>query len=80
MIMNYFIKKEIDQVENNHCFSSENVMCHLEKIINYNHDTVVEDVKDAYAVRKIDDEVYDDAFLYFSRNEQTVQKFLSSVM
>ena len=69
VISNYFVKKEIDHIESNHCFSSRNVVHHLEKIINYNYNAVVEDVWDAYAVRKIDDEVYDDAFSYSSRNE-----------
>jgi hypothetical protein len=69
MILNYFIKKEIDQVENNHCLSSENIIYHLEQIINYNHDTVVENVRNACAVRKINDEVHDDAFSYSSRNK-----------
>ncbi len=69
VILNYSVKKEIDQIKNNHCFSSRNVVCHLEKTIDYNHNAIVENVWDAYAVRKIDDEVYDDAFLYFSRNE-----------
>ncbi len=49
-------------------------------MIDYNHNAVVEDVWDAYAVRKIDDEVHDDAFSYFSRNEQIIQKFSDSVM
>jgi hypothetical protein len=80
MILNYFIKKEINQIENNHCLSSENVVCHLEKIIDYNHDTVVEDVRDVHAVRKINDEVYNDVFSYFSRNERIIQKFSSFVM
>ncbi len=80
MISNYFVKKEINQIENNHCFSSRNVMHHLEKMINYNHDAVVKDIWDVYAVKKINDEVYYDAFSYFSRNEQIIQKFSDSVM
>jgi hypothetical protein len=69
MILNYFIKKEINQVENNHCLSSENVVYHLKKIIDYNHNTVIKDVKDICAIRKINDEVHDEAFSYFSRNK-----------
>jgi len=44
MISNYFVKKEINQIESSHCFSSRNVVCHLEKMIEYNHNAVVEDV------------------------------------
>jgi len=80
MITNYFIKKQINQVENNHCLSSENVVCHFEKTIDYNHDTIIKDVRDVHAVKKINDEVHDDAFSYSLRNEQTIQKFSSSVM
>jgi hypothetical protein len=69
MISNYFIKKEINQVENNHCLSNKNVVYHFEQMINYNHDIIVKDVKDACAVRKIDDEIHNDAFLYSSRNK-----------
>ncbi len=49
-------------------------------MINYNHNAVVEDIWDVCAVRKIDDEVHNDAFSYSSRNEQTIQKFSDSVM
>ncbi len=49
-------------------------------MIEYNHNAVVEDVWDAYAVRKIDDEVHYDAFSYSLRNEQTIQKFSDFVM
>ncbi len=80
VILNYFVKKKIDQIENNHCLSSRNVMRHLEKMIDYNHNTVVENVWDACAVKKINDEVYDNAFSYSSRNEQTIQKLSNSVM
>jgi len=80
VISNYSVKKKIDQIKNSHCFSNKNVVRHLEKMIDYNHNAVVEDVWDAYAVRKIDDEVHDDAFSYFSRNEQIIQKFSDSVM
>ncbi len=44
MILNYSVKKKIDQIENNHCLSSRNVVHHLEKTIDYNHNAVVEDV------------------------------------
>jgi len=80
MISNYFVKKEINQIENNHCLSSRNVVRHLKKMIDYNHNAVVEDIWDVCAVRKINDEVHDDAFSYSSRNEQTIQKFSDSVM
>ena len=79
VISNYFVKKEIDQIESNHCLSSRNVVHHLEKTIDYNHNAVIEDIWDARAVRKIDDEVHDNAFSYSSRNEQTIQKFSDSV-
>ncbi len=69
VILNYFIKKKIDQIENNHCLSSRNIVCHLEKMIDYNHNAVVKNIWDACAVRKIDDEVHDDAFSYSSRNK-----------
>jgi len=42
---------------------------HLEKMIDYNHNAIIEDVWNACAVRKIDDEIYDNALLYSSRNE-----------
>ncbi len=48
-------------------------------MIDYNHNAVVEDVWNACAVRKIDDEVHDNALSYFSRNEQTIQKLSDSV-
>ncbi len=79
VILNYSVKKEIDQIENNHCLSNRNVVRHLEKMIDYNHNAVVEDIWDACAVRKIVDKIYDDAFSYFSRNKQTIQKFSDSV-
>ncbi len=62
VILNYSVKKEIDQIRSNHCLSSRNVVRHLEKMINYNHNAVIKDVWDACAVRKIDDEVHDNAF------------------
>ncbi len=80
MILNYSVKKEIDQIKSSHCLSSRNVVHHLEKMIDYNHNAVIEDIWDAHAVRKIDDEVHDNAFSYSSRNEQTIQKFSDSVM
>ncbi len=79
MISNYSVKKEINQIESNHCLSNRNVVRHLEKMIDYNHNAVVENIWDACAVRKINDEVHDDAFLYSSRNEQIIQKFSDSV-
>ncbi len=69
VILNYSVKKEIDQIKSSHCFASRNVVCHFEKMIDYNHNAVVENIWDACAIRKIDDEVHDDAFSYFSRNE-----------
>jgi hypothetical protein len=54
-------------------------VCHLEQIINHNHDIIIKDVKNAHAVRKINDEVHDDVFSYSSRNKQTIQKLSSSV-
>jgi len=69
MISNYFIKKEINQVENNHCFSSENVVYYLEKIIDYNHDIIIKDVKNVHVIRKINDEIHNNALSYSSRNE-----------
>ncbi len=42
VILNYFVKKKIDQIESNHCLSSRNVVRHLEKTIDYNHNAVVE--------------------------------------
>ncbi len=80
VILNYFVKKEINQIKSNYCLSNRNVVHHFEKMIDYNHNAVVEDIWNACAVRKIDDEVHDDAFSYFSRNEQTIQKFSDSVM
>jgi len=44
VILNYFVKKKIDQIESNHCFSNRNVVHHLEKTIDYNYNAVVEDV------------------------------------
>jgi len=44
MISNYFVKKEINQIEGNYCLSSRNVVRHLEKTIGYNHNAVVEDI------------------------------------
>ena len=79
MISNYFVKKKTDQIRNNHCFLNKNVVHHLEKMIDYNYNAVVENIWNAYAVRKIDDEVHDNAFSYFSRSEQTIQKFSDSV-
>ncbi len=79
MILNYFVKKEINQIESSHCLLNKNVVHHLEKMINYNYNAVIKDVWDVCAVRKIDDEVHDNAFSYFSRNEQTIQKFSNSV-
>ncbi len=79
MILNYFVKKKINQIESNYYLSSRNVVRHLEKMIDYNHNAVVEDVWNACAVRKIDDEVHDNALSYFSRNELTIQKFSDSV-
>ncbi len=79
VILNYFVKKKIDQIKSNHCFSSRNVVRHLEKIINYNHNVVVENIWDACAVRKIDDEVHDNTFSYSSKNKQTIQKLSDSV-
>ena len=55
-------------------------MRHLEKTINYNHNAVVKDIRDVCAVRKINDEVHDNAFSYSLRNEQTIQKFSDFVM
>ena len=40
MILNYSVKKEINQIESNHCLSSKNVVHHLEKMIDYNHNAV----------------------------------------
>ncbi len=79
VILNYFVKKKIDQIESSHCLSSRNIVHHLEKMINYNHNAVVKNIWNACAVRKINDEVHDDAFSYFSRNEQTIQKSSNSV-
>ncbi len=69
VISNYFVKKEIDQIESNHCLSSRNLVHHLEKMIDYNHNAVIENVWNACAVRKINDKVHDNALSYFSRNE-----------
>ena len=69
VILNYFIEKKINQIKCNHCFSNRNVVHHLEKMINYNHNAVIKDIWNAYAVRKIDDEVHDNGFSYSSRNE-----------
>ena len=80
VILNYSVKKEIDQIKSNHCLLSKNVVHHLEKMIDYNHNAVVEDIWDACAVRKINDEVHDNAFSYFSRSKQTIQKLSDSVM
>jgi len=44
VISNYFVKKEINQIENNHCLLNRNVVRHLEKIIDYNHNAVVENI------------------------------------
>ena len=44
VILNYSVKKEIDQIRSNHCLSSRNVVRHLEKMINYNHNAVIKDV------------------------------------
>jgi len=79
MILNYFVKKKIDQIESSHCLSSRNVVHHFEKMIDYNHNAVVKDVWDACVVKKIDDEVHNNAFSYSSRNKQTIQKLLDSV-
>ncbi len=79
MISNYSVKKKINQIESSHCFLSRNVAHHLEKTIDYNHNAVIKDIWNACAVRKIDDEVHNNAFSYFLRNEQTIQKFSDSV-
>jgi len=44
MISNYFVKKEINQIKSSHCLSSRNIVCHLEKTIDYNHNAVIENV------------------------------------
>ncbi len=44
MILNYFVKKEIDQIESSHCLSSRNIVHHLEKMIDYNHNAVIENI------------------------------------
>ena len=80
VISNYFVKKKINQIKSNHCFSSRNVVHHLEKTLDYNHNAVVKDIWNACAVRKINDEIHDDVLSYFSRNEQTIQKFSDFVM
>ncbi len=80
VILNYFVKKEIDQIKSNHCLLSKNVVHHLEKMIDYNYNAVVKDIWDACAVRKIDDEVHDNAFSYSSRSKQTIQKLSDFVM
>ncbi len=79
VISNYFVKKEINQIRSNHCLLNKNVVHHLEKMIDYNYNAVVENIWDVCAVRKINDEVHDNAFSYSSRSEQIIQKFLDSV-
>ncbi len=69
VILNYSIEKEIDQIKSSHCLLNRNVVHHLKKTIDYNHNAVIEDVWNAYAVRKIDNEVHDNASSYSSRNK-----------